>query len=229
MAIDLNSILAQFKGLDAADIARWPAAPKWAVAFLAMAAIVGAGWYFYLDDKLTVLKTSEAKELKLKQDYEERLRKAVNLDALKIQKIQVSEYVTQMERQLPDKAEMDKLLSDVNYAGTSKGLVFELFRPGAVRADAYYAELPITMKVTGTYHKLASFASEIAALPRIVTLNNMNIVALPPAQANAAAAKAAAVPINATLLSLEATAKTFRYLDADEIAAAKKAKVVVKK
>lgn len=217
MAINLNDFFSQFQGLETSDIGRWPEAPKWLMALLAMLAVVGIGWYFYLDDKLTELTAAEARELKLKLDYQDRLRKAVNLEVLKKQKIQVTEYVTLMERQLPDKAEMDKLLSDINYAGTSKGLVFELFRPNAIKAEAYYAELPISIKISGTYHKLASFAADIAALPRIVTLNNMNLSAVNTGNAQAAA--------NGPL-TLESTVKTFRYLDPEEVAAAKKAKAL---
>ena len=243
MAIQLDSFLDQFKGLDASDIARWPEAPKWLVAILAMVAVMGAGYYFYLDEKLTQLKALEEKEIKLKKDYQTNLVKAVNLDALKKQKTQVSEYVNRMEKQLPDKAEMDKLLSDVNYAGTSKGLTFELFKPGVVRADAYYAELPITVKMSGTYHKLASFAAEVAALPRIVTLNNVSVTVAPIAQqsttssatnnsttnSNASNANVPKQLAADTVLIMDATVKTFRYLDTDEILAAKKQKDGVKK
>ena len=137
-----------------------------------------------------------------------RSAKAVNLEALKKQREQVQQYVTQLEKQLPSKAEMAALLSDVNQAGLGRSLQFELFRPGQVVVKDYYAELPIAVRVTGKYHDMGAFASDVANLSRIVTLNNLSIS-----------------PVNATsqdgLLSMEVTARTFRYLDAEEIAAQK--------
>ncbi|MDQ6881136.1 MAG: type 4a pilus biogenesis protein PilO, partial [Pseudomonadota bacterium] len=131
---------------------------------------------------------------------------AVNLDALKKQREQVQQYVTQLEKQLPSKAEMDALLSDINQAGLGRSLRFELFRPGQVSAKEYYAELPIALRVAGRYHDIGSFASDIANLSRIVTLNNLSII-----------------PTKDGTLQMEATAKTFRYLDGDEVAAQRKA------
>ena len=224
MAMSTTQFLADFNGLDFAEPARWPSGPKWVLAILAAAAICALGWFFYLDDKLTELKVAEEKEVKLRLDYQDRMRKAVNLTALKKQKEEVSIYVAEMERQLPNKAEMDRLLTDINRAGTSKGLVFELFRPGIVRAEAYYAELPIAVKVTGTYHELAGFAADVAALPRIVTLNNMNILAAPINNNTAANNTNKIVPNSKAPLTLDTTIKTFRYLDAEEVAANRKAR-----
>ena len=110
-------------------------------------------------------------------DYRKKLAQAVNLDELRKQQLQVQQYVTQLEKQLPSKAEMDALLSDINQAGLGRSLQFELFRPGQVVVKDYYAELPIAMRVTGRYHDIGSFAADIANLSRIVTLNNLNIVA----------------------------------------------------
>jgi type IV pilus assembly protein PilO len=118
----------------------------------------------------------------------------------------VQQYVTQLEKQLPSKAEMDALLSDINQAGLGRSLSFELFRPGQVSVKEYYAELPIALKVTGRYHDVGSFASDIANLSRIVTLNNV-----------------AVTPGRDGMLSMEATAKTFRYLDAEEVSKQRKA------
>ena len=115
-------------------------------------------------------------EVKLREDYKIKLVKAVNLDALKKQREQVQQYVTQLEKQLPSKAEMDALLSDINQAGLGRSLQFELFRPGQVVVKDYYAELPIAIEVTGRYHDIGAFASDIANLSRIVTLNNLTIV-----------------------------------------------------
>ena len=145
------------------------------------------------------------------EDYKKKLVKAVNLDALRKQREQVQQYVTQLEKQLPSKAEMDALLSDINQAGLGRSLQFELFRPGQVAVKEYYAELPITLRVSGRYHDIAAFASDIAHLSRIVTLNNLTVAPRPD-----------------NVLTLDATAKTFRYLDGDEVKAQRKATGVKK-
>ena len=154
------------------------------------------------------LDAERAKEPALKQDYRAKLAQAVNLEELRKQKLQVEEYVTQLEKQLPGKAEMDALLSDINQAGLGRGLQFELFRPGQVVVKDYYAELPIAIKVSGRYHDIGSFAADVANLSRIVTLHNMSITTGKDAGG---------------ALSMEATARTYRYLDANEIEAQQKA------
>jgi type IV pilus assembly protein PilO len=165
-----------------------------------MVAIVVGLWFAWLTNSDQELEQEVAKEKTLKADYSKKLAQAVNLDALKKQREQVQQYVTQLEKQLPSKAEMDALLSDINQAGLGRSLSFELFRPGQVSVKEYYAELPIALKVTGRYHDIGSFASDIANLSRIVTLNNV-----------------AVTPGRDGMLSMEATAKTFRYLDAEEV------------
>jgi type IV pilus assembly protein PilO len=136
------------------------------------------------------------------------LQQAVNLEPLKRQKELATQYVARLEKQLPSKSEMDALLSDINQAGIGRGLQFDLFRPGQVTVRDYYAELPINVRLVGSYHDIAAFTSDIASLPRIVTLNNLSI----------------SMPNNATTpLTLEAVAKTFRYLDPEEVAAQRKA------
>jgi type IV pilus assembly protein PilO len=159
-------------------------------------------WFLWLSDTKDVLTAEQDKELNLRDEYKVKLTKAVNLDALRKQREQVQQYVTQLEKQLPSKSEMDALLSDINQAGLGRSLQFDLFRPGQVLVKEYYAELPISLKVVGRYHDIGNFASDIANLSRIVTLNNMMIV-----------------PAKDGLLTMDATAKTFRYLDATEIQA----------
>ncbi|MEG0676093.1 MAG: type 4a pilus biogenesis protein PilO, partial [Comamonas sp.] len=132
--------------------------------------------------------------------------KAVSLDALKKQREQVEQYVTQLEKQLPSKAEMAALLSDINQAGLGRSLEFEMFRPGAMVTKEYYAELPISLKVVGRYHDIGSFASDIAFLSRIVTLNNLSIAPASPDKGS-------------DILVMDATARTFRYLDSEEVKA----------
>jgi type IV pilus assembly protein PilO len=210
MNLKFDSISEQFQGLDLKDASSWPAGPKWVLLALLFAAVCALAWYFVIDDKLVELETAQKQEEKLRRDYSDRLKKSVNLQALKEQKVKVTAYVAELEKQLPDKAEMDKLLSDINYAGVSKGLQFELFKPGAVKIENYYAELPINIKLTGQYHKLAGFAADVSALSRIVTLNNISLTS--PSNSGAANQANAA----GQSLVMEATAKTFRYLDKDE-------------
>ena len=203
-----QSVQAQFRGLNPNDPSSWPAIPRFALCFVLMSAIVVALWFVWLNSSDAELEAERAREVTLREDYKKKLVQAVNLDALKKQREQVQQYVTQLEKQLPSKAEMDALLSDINQAGLGRSLRFELFRPGSVSAKEYYAELPIALRVSGRYHDVGSFASDIANLSRIVTLNNVSIG---PTQARDGS------------LQMEATAKTFRYLDSDEVAAQRKA------
>jgi type IV pilus assembly protein PilO len=151
------------------------------------------------------LEASRAQEPKLQADYVSRLKQAVNLSELRKQKLQVQEYVTQLEKQLPGKAEMDALLSDINQAGLGRGLQFELFRPGQMQTKEYYAELPIAIRVNGRYHDVGSFAADVANLSRIVTLQDVTLT--PQVRGDISGA-----------LVMEATARTYRYLDATEVA-----------
>jgi type IV pilus assembly protein PilO len=201
-----EKLVSQFRNLDPKDPSLWPALPRNALFFLVCAIVVIALWFAWLTNSEVELETEQATEVKLREDYKAKLAKAVNLDALKKQREQVLQYVTQLEKQLPSKAEMDALLSDINQAGLGRSLQFDLFRPGQVVVKEYYAELPISIRVTGRYHDMGSFAADIANLSRIVTLNNLNVV---PGRDNS--------------LAMDATAKTFRYLDVDEIAAQRKA------
>lgn len=201
-----EKVASQFRNLDPKDPSVWPAFPRYALFLLVCALVVAGLWFAWLTNSEAELVAEQAKEVKLREDYKGKLTKAVNLEALKKQREQVLQYVTQLEKQLPSKAEMDALLSDINQAGLGRSLQFELFRPGQVAVKDYYAELPISIRVTGKYHDIGAFASDIANLSRIVTLNNL-----------------AVVPVKDNTLSMEATAKTFRYLDKDEVAAQSKA------
>ncbi len=191
----------QFTGLDPNDPSSWPSFPRYLLFAVLTAAVVVALWFVWLSTANEEWTAEKAKEVQLRQAYTGKLSQAVNLEALKKQREQVQQYVTQLEKQLPSKAEMDALLSDINQAGLGRSLQFELFRPGQVIVKDYYAELPIAVKVTGRYHDMGSFAADIAHLSRIVTLNNIAIV-----------------PVKDGNLVMDATAKTFRYLDAEEIA-----------
>lgn len=191
----------QFTGLDPNDPSSWPSLPRYLLCAAVTLAVVVALWFVWLSTADEELKAEKAKEVQLRQAYTGKLAQAVNLEALKKQREQVQQYVTQLEKQLPSKAEMDALLSDINQAGLGRSLQFELFRPGQVIVKDYYAELPIAVRVTGHYHDMGSFAADIANLSRIVTLNNIAIA-----------------PVKDGNLVMDATAKTFRYLDPDEIA-----------
>ena len=206
--VDLNSVLegavSQFRSLNPNEPGQWPMLPKFAAWALVAVAVIFAGWFFLLSPLHDELDAERAKEPALKQDYRAKLGQAVNLAELRKQKLQVEEYVTQLEKQLPGKAEMDALLSDINQAGLGRGLQFELFRPGQVVVKDYYAELPIAIKVSGRYHDIGAFAGDIANLSRIVTLHNLNITSAARGDASGA-------------LAMEATARTYRYLDSTEL------------
>ena len=207
-----QNLTSQFSGLDPKNPSSWPALPRYALFLLIAILIVVALWFVWLTGEDDILKQEQEKEVKLRTEYQVKLTKAVNLDALKKQREQVLQYVTQLEKQLPSKAEMDALLSDINQAGLGRSLQFDVFRPGQIAVRDYYAELPIAIRVTGKYHDIGAFASDIANLSRIVTLNNLSIA-----------------PRADGALVLDSTAKTFRYLDKDEIKAQSKATKGAKK
>lgn len=196
----------QFRGLNPNDPSVWPAAPRYALCVAVALLVLVALWFVWLTNSNDELESERAKEVALRTDYTKKVGQAANLDLLKKQREQVQQYVTLLEKQLPSKAEMDALLSDINQAGLGRSLQFELFRPGQVAVKDYYAELPIALRVTGRYHDMGSFAADVANLSRIVTLNNLAIV-----------------PQKDGALTMDATARTFRYLDADEQAAQKSA------
>lgn len=212
---DLNAwfedVADQFRGLNPNEPGQWPLLPRLA-AFAAVALVVMVvGWFLLLSDVQANLDAERGREPTLKDDFRNKLAQAINLPELRKQKSQVEEYVTQLEKQLPGKAEMDALLSDINQAGLGRGLQFELFRPGQIVVKDYYAELPIALRVSGRYHDVGAFAADVSNLSRIVTLHNLSVVM--PAGKEAAGGS----------LSMEATARTYRYLDPAEVAEQKKA------
>lgn len=216
--INLNEVFEsakrQFEGLDPKQPGQWPLLPKVAAYAGITLVVVILAWFLVLTGAHDELEAEKAKEPGLRSDYQAKLAQAVNLDELRKQKQQVQEYVTQLEKQLPGKAEMDALLSDINQAGLGRGLQFELFRPGQLVTKDYYAELPISIKVAGRYHDMGSFAADIANLSRIVTLHNLIILAPPAASRDSGGG----------VLSMEATARTYRYLDPSEVQAVRSAK-----
>ena len=206
------NISAQFQNLSGRHPGQWPVLPRALCCGAVLVAVLGLGWYLHWDAQIEELNQGQGKEQTLREAYKSKVAQAVNLGALREQKAQVAQYVATLEKQLPSKAEMDALLSDINHAGLGRGLQFELFKPGQVLVKEYYAELPIDIKITGAYHDVASFTSDVANMPRIVTLNNLQL----------ASGKDG-------VLTLEAVAKTFRYLDPEEVAAQRRAAAEAKK
>ncbi|MEY4754019.1 MAG: hypothetical protein RJA44_1694 [Pseudomonadota bacterium] len=211
--IDLETFFTQaatqFRDLNPNEPGQWPLLPKIVTWTATAAVVVVLSWFTVLSDADAGLQVAAEQEQTLKASYRNRLAQAINLDELRKQKLQVQEYVTQLERQLPGKAEMDALLSDINQSGLGRGLQFELFRPGQSTLKNYYAELPISIKVTGRYHDIGSFAADVANLSRIVTLHNL-VIAVP------TTAGPAGAQVPSVQLSMEATARTYRYLDKSE-------------
>jgi type IV pilus assembly protein PilO len=216
MNIDLKQLgaelSAQFQGLQGRPPGLWPLAPRLLCAAGAMALVVIAGYFLYWSGQFETQESLAAQESTLRDEYRSKIAQAVNLEALQAQKIQVDRSVERLEKQLPSKAEMAALLSDINQAGVGRGLQFKLFRPDQVVVRDYYAELPIAIELSGNYHDLGAFAADMAHLPRIVTLNNMRLKT-----------------DKDGVLTLDAIAKTFRYLDADELATQKAARLKAKK
>ena len=202
----------QFRNLKHRHPGQWPLAPRLLCALgVALAAMV-AGYFGYWSAQFDAQQAGAQAELKLRDEYRLKTSQAINLEARRAQKTQVDRYVEQLQKQLPSKAEMAALLTDINQAGSARGLQFELFKPAQVVVKDYYAEPPIDIKVTGSYHDIGAFAGDMANLSRIVTLNNM---ALGTGKDG--------------VLTLEAVAKTFRYLDPEEVQAQRKAAADKKK
>ncbi|HTP45907.1 MAG TPA: type 4a pilus biogenesis protein PilO [Casimicrobiaceae bacterium] len=197
--------LDDLRRLNIREAGNWPLLPKVLILGLIFVAIVAAGGFFDWRDQLDALDRAQATEAKLKSDYATKKARAVNLELYVQQLKEIEQSFGALLKQLPNKSEMDALLTDINQAGLGRGLQFELFRPATQERMAdFYAELPINVKVTGNYHDMGAFASDVAQLPRIVTLNDLNIVN------------------DKGTLTMDAVAKTFRYLDEDEVAKQKR-------
>jgi type IV pilus assembly protein PilO len=205
--------LGQFRDLNPNQPGQWPLLPRLAVWTFVTVLVVAAGWFLGLSDQANDLQAARDKEPTLKNEYRTKLAQAINLDALKKQKEDVQTFVTQLEKQLPGRAEMDALLTDINQAGVGRGLVIDQFIPGQTQTKEYYAELPIAIRVTGRFHDIGAFAADIAALSRIVTLHNLSITPDPKSAGGG--------------LSMEALARTYRYLDSAEVIQARAASGVV--
>ncbi|MET0855443.1 MAG: type 4a pilus biogenesis protein PilO [Telluria sp.] len=198
---------AQFQGLAGRHPGLWPLAPRVLCAIGVMAGVVALGYFGYWSTQFEDQERLAQDEQRLRDEYKVKMAQAINLDALQVQRVQVDQYVERLQKQLPSKAEMAALLSDINQAGLGRGLQFDLFRPGQVVVRDYYAEQAIDIRVNGSYHDIGAFAADMANLQRIVTLNNMALTAGKDG-----------------VLTLDAVAKTFRYLDPEEASAQRKAR-----
>jgi len=208
--------LDDFRRLNLRDAGNWPLAPKIGLLLVLLLLIVAAGAFFDWKDQYEALDQAQQAEVKLKEQYAEKKAKAINYELYRQQLTEVEQSFGALLKQLPNKSQMEALLVDINQAGLGRGLQFELFRPAqSETVRDFYAELPINVKVTGNYHDMGAFASDIGQLPRIVTLNDINLN----------------VGKDGTL-TMDTIAKTFRYLDDEEVAtqraAAKAAKAAKK-
>ena len=205
--------LDDIRRLNIRDVGNWPTLPKIALLGFVFLAIVALGAYFDWKDQYEALQASQAQEEKLKEEYVTKKAKAVNYDLYVAQLKDVEQSFGALVKQLPNRSEIDALLTDVNQAGLGRGLVFELFRPAVSEKMAdFYAELPISIRIAGNYHDMGAFVSDVAQLPRIVTLNDVGIEAGKDGN-----------------LTMDVTARTFRYLDDEEVAAQRKAAAGAKK
>jgi type IV pilus assembly protein PilO len=213
--IDFKALLEDFRGLNPNDVGSWPVAPRIAVLVTLFVALIGAGWWFVWQDQIDALDGKRNEEVKLKEEFLNKKRQAVNLD-LHIQQLnEIDRSFGALLKQLPNKSEVEALLIEINQSGMGRGLQFELFKPGQELVKDFYAELPISVRLTGNYHDFGAFAGDIGRLSRIVTLNNLSI------NVNAQSKDGS--------LALDAVTKTFRYLDEEELARQKKAAADAKK
>lgn len=205
--LDLNFKLdlEEWKSLDPKNMGNWPTAPKAAVLIVLFLALLGGGYWFDWSAQLSQLDAAKQKEETLKTTFMDKKKQAINLETHRQQLKDLEQAFGALLKQLPNKSEMDALLTDINQSGLGRGLEFELFKPEAKENfSEFYAELPITIKVTGKYHDLGAFSSDVSLLPRIVTLNDVG------------------VSLKDGILVMDAIAKTYRYLDEDETAAQRK-------
>ena len=213
MAVNFNAFIDEFKRTNWKDPGTWHAAPKAVVLLAILVAIPVAGYFADTAGQIDELEQMRNQENKLKEEYLNKKKQAINLDLHRQQLREIDTQFGALLRQLPNRSQMDALLVDINQAGLGRGLQFDLFRPAPSEITReFYAERPISVKVVGTYHDMGAFASDVGQLPRIVTLNDVTITAGKDNQ-----------------LAMDATARTFRYLDDDELAAQRKATAAAKK
>lgn len=199
--LDLNRLADDFKGLDPNQPGNWPAAPKIAVFVALLVATVAAVWWFDWREQAELLERRKAEEVQLRQDWASKKRQAINLDEYRRQLEETERQFGALVKQLPNRAEMDSLLSEINQAGLGRGLQFDLFKPGGDVVRDFYAEMPIEVRIVGSYHDLGEFASDVSKMSRIVTLSNVSLT-----------------KVDESSLRMDARAITYRYLDEEELA-----------
>ncbi|MBN9421048.1 MAG: pilus assembly protein PilO [Candidatus Accumulibacter sp. 66-26] len=214
-SVDFKALLEDFRNLNPKDVGAWPAAPRVAVLIGLFVLILVGGWWFFWQEQLDTLDAKRQDEQRLKEEYVSKKRQAVNLDLYTQQLNEIDRSFGALLKQLPNKSEVEALLVEINQAGMGRGLQFELFKPGQESMKDFYAELPISVKLVGSYHDFGAFAGDIGRLSRIVTLNNIAITQNPQAKDGS--------------LMMDAVTKTFRYLDEEEVAQQKKAAQAAKK
>lgn len=205
--IRFDRIINDFRQLDPNDPGVWPFAPKVVALVLILGLVVAAGWWFDWKGKFESLEQARQQEVKLKDEWVNKKRQAVNLDEYRKQLAEMDRQFGALLKQLPNKSEMETLLIDINQAGRGRGLQFELWRPGQEGIKEFYAELPIALTISGSYHDFGQFVSDVAKLPRIVTLRNVTVGSG-----------------RDGILRMDAFAVTYRYLDDEEVAKQKRAK-----
>lgn len=207
--IDFKAVLDDFQNLNPSDVGTWPVLPRITVLLGLFGAVLLAGWMLVWTDQLEMLEAKQKDEEKLKEEFVSKKKQAVNLDLYTQQLNEIDRSFGALLKQLPNKSEVESLLVEINQAGMGRGLQFELFKPGQEITKDFYAELPINVKLTGSYHDFGAFAGDIGRLSRIVTLNNISISSNTQSKDGS--------------LVMEAVTKTFRYLDDAELAQQKKA------
>lgn len=208
------SFLDDIRNLDRNNVGGWTQSVKVFFTVLLFAVVLLLGWYFFVSDQQDNLTSLANKEVSLKQEFSTKQAKAVNLEALQQQLDEMQDMLRQLLRQLPSKTEMPELLIDISQTALSAGLETELFEPGPETPKDFYAEKPIKLRMTGTYHQFGTFISGVASLPRVVILTLHDVSLTPAASANGSA--------SGGKLVLQGTVKTYRYLDDEESAAATK-------
>lgn len=216
--------LDDFNNIDFNNTGSLPAPVKAVLLLVIFSALLVLGYYFLWIDAAASLDAAKAKEQDLRKVFLDKKAQAINLEAYEQQMLEIEKTFGALLKQLPDKSQMDGLLTDINQAGLGRGLEFELFKPGQEAQADFYAEKPISIKVLGGYHDLGAFATDISKLSRIVTLHDISITT-----GNKEGSKDAKLATTDGMLVMEATAKTYRYLDADEIAEKRKAEMATKK
>ncbi len=213
--LDLTSVLDDFRTLNPNDVGTWPLLPRIVVLIGVFVFAFAFGWWFFLNDQFDLLSAKQNDELKLREEYIQKSNQAANLDLYTQQLEEIDHSFGALLKQLPNKSEVESLLVEISQAGLGRGLQFDLFKPGSEVLKEFYAELPISVRLTGSYHDFGAFAADVGALSRIVILGDLSV------SANAQSKDGSLV--------METSAKTFRYLDEEEVAKQKKAALEAKK